>query len=91
VTSVRTTRPLATQARQGGIDHGESKGLTRAPTAPTCAPNRAWYLATVLDLGSHRIVGFALANRMPDDLFIEAALATRSSLAGAIGHTDRAI
>jgi len=51
------------------------------------------YLATVADVGSRRIVGFALANRMPDDLVIEAieaALGTRGSLAGAVLHTDRA-
>lgn len=50
------------------------------------------YLATVVDLGSRRIVGWSLARRMPDDLVIEAideALRTRGSLAGAIFHSDR--
>jgi len=44
----------------------------------------------VADVGSRRIVGFALANRMPDELVVEVALDTRGSLAGAVLHTDRA-
>jgi len=46
----------------------------------------------VLDLGSRRTVGWALANRMPDYLLaeaIDAALETRCSLAGAVLHSDR--
>jgi len=46
----------------------------------------------VLDLGSRSIVGWALANRMPNYLLaeaIDAALEARGSLAGAVLHSDR--
>ncbi|MFJ5830676.1 IS3 family transposase [Streptomyces sp. NPDC093089] len=49
------------------------------------------YLATVLDLASRRLAGWALADHMRADLVIDALAAaerTRGSLHGAIMHTD---
>jgi transposase InsO family protein len=49
------------------------------------------YLATVLDLASRRLAGWAIANHMRTDLVTDALAAaerTRGSLAGAIMHTD---
>jgi putative transposase len=51
------------------------------------------YLADVLDLGSRRVVGFAMDDRMPDDLVMAAmdmAVATRGGeVAGTLFHHDR--
>ena len=49
------------------------------------------YLATVMDLASRRLAGWAVADHMRTDLVIDALKAaehTRGSLAGAIMHTD---
>jgi transposase InsO family protein len=49
------------------------------------------YLATVLDLNSRRLVGYAIADHMRTDLVLDALAAaqrTRGSLHGAILHTD---
>jgi transposase InsO family protein len=49
------------------------------------------YLATVIDLCSRRLVGWAIADHMRTELVIDALTAaerTRGSLAGAILHTD---
>ncbi|GAA1804791.1 hypothetical protein GCM10009682_28110 [Luedemannella flava] len=49
------------------------------------------YLATVIDLHSRRLVGWAIADHMRTDLVIDAlhaAQRTRGSLNGAIMHTD---
>jgi transposase InsO family protein len=49
------------------------------------------YLATVIDLASRRLVGWAIADHMRTELVIDAldaARRTRGSLAGAIMHTD---
>jgi transposase InsO family protein len=49
------------------------------------------YLATVLDLASRRLAGWAIADHMRADLVIDALKAaerTRGSLSGAILHTD---
>jgi transposase InsO family protein len=49
------------------------------------------YLATVIDLASRRLVGWAIADHMRTDLVIDAlndALKTRGSLRGAIFHSD---
>ncbi len=49
------------------------------------------YLATVMDLASRRLAGWAVADHIRVDLVIDAlktAEATRGSLAGAILHTD---
>jgi transposase InsO family protein len=50
------------------------------------------YLATVMDLCSRRLVGWAIADHMRTELVIDALRAaqrTRGSLAGAVFHTDR--
>jgi transposase InsO family protein len=52
---------------------------------------RPLYLATVIDLCSRRLAGFAIADHMRADLVVDALAAaerTRGSLAGAIMHTD---
>ncbi|MDT0421063.1 IS3 family transposase [Streptomyces evansiae] len=49
------------------------------------------YLATVIDLASRRLVGWAIADHMRADLVTDAlaaAIRTRGSLAGSIMHTD---
>ncbi|MEV6994412.1 IS3 family transposase [Streptomyces sp. NPDC093228] len=49
------------------------------------------YLATVIDLASRRLAGWAIADHMRTDLVIDALAAaerTRGSLAGAVLHTD---
>jgi transposase InsO family protein len=49
------------------------------------------YLATVMDLCSRRLAGWAIADHMRTELVIDALRAaerTRGSLAGAIFHTD---
>ena len=49
------------------------------------------YLATVIDCHSRRLVGWALADHMRTELVVnalEAAAATRGSLAGSIFHSD---
>ncbi|MGG7568876.1 IS3 family transposase [Streptomyces sirii] len=49
------------------------------------------YLATVIDLCSRRLAGWAIADHMRTDLVIDALAAaerTRGSLAGAVMHTD---
>ncbi|MEU1282563.1 IS3 family transposase [Streptomyces sp. NPDC005805] len=49
------------------------------------------YLATVIDLASRRLAGWAIADHMRTDLVTDAlaaAIRTRGSLAGSIMHTD---
>ncbi|MGW2184282.1 IS3 family transposase, partial [Streptomyces sp. NPDC001732] len=49
------------------------------------------YLATVIDLASRRLTGWAVADHMRTDLVIDALAAaerTRGSIAGAVMHTD---
>ncbi|MCH0543507.1 IS3 family transposase [Streptomyces sp. MUM 203J] len=49
------------------------------------------YLATVIDLASRRLVGWAVADHMRTDLVLDALAAaerTRGSLTGAVMHTD---
>ncbi|WP_282688580.1 MULTISPECIES: IS3 family transposase [unclassified Streptomyces] len=49
------------------------------------------YLATVIDLASRRLAGWAVADHMRTDLVIDALAAaerTRGSLAGSVMHTD---
>ncbi|KZM69845.1 hypothetical protein AWN90_04335 [Nocardia terpenica] len=51
---------------------------------------RFLYLASVIDLYSHRLAGWSIADHMRTDLItdaLRAAAATRGSLAGAILHT----
>jgi len=70
------------------------------------APNRKWagdisyiwtregwlYLAVMIDLRSHRVIGWAVSNRLKRDLAIRAldmAIALRRPPPGCIHHTDR--
>jgi transposase InsO family protein len=57
------------------------------------ATSGGWaYLATVIDLASRRVVGWALADHMRTELIsdaLEMAIATRRPSAGAIFHSDR--
>ncbi|MGK5497275.1 IS3 family transposase [Streptomyces sp. URMC 125] len=55
------------------------------------ASGRFLYLATVIDLASRRLAGWAIADHMRTGLVIDALAAaerTRGSLAGAVLHTD---
>jgi putative transposase len=80
--------------------------LQRAFGPDAFTPNRAWvgdisylrtwegwcYLATVIDLASRRVVGFALADHMRTSLVCEAldmALRARRPAPGLIFHSDR--
>jgi putative transposase len=50
------------------------------------------YLATVIDIASRRVVGFALADHLRTELVADAlanAVATRDPAAGVIFHSDR--
>ncbi|MFB6395927.1 IS3 family transposase [Polymorphospora lycopeni] len=94
---LRTTVPDPAAAKAPDL-------IGRDFTAP--APNRRYvgditylpvgergflYLATVIDLHSRRLAGWAIADHMRTDLVIDAlhaARQTRGSLAGAIMHTD---
>ncbi|WP_326773053.1 IS3 family transposase [Streptomyces sp. NBC_01445] len=52
---------------------------------------KSCYLATVIDLASRRLAGWAIADHMRADLVTDAlaaAIRTRGSLAGSIMHTD---
>lgn len=70
------------------------------------APNQKWagdityiwtregwvYLAVIIDLFSRRVIGWAISNRMKQDLAIRAlnmAVALRRPPPGCIHHTDR--
>ncbi|MFT3851352.1 MAG: IS3 family transposase [Ilumatobacteraceae bacterium] len=70
------------------------------------APDRAWcqdityiatgegwlYLASVLDLGSRRLVGYSMADHMRTELVTDAlsmAVAARGGVSGVIAHADR--
>jgi transposase InsO family protein len=95
---VRTTTPEPTPPAIPDLVHGEF-------TAP--APDVLWvgdityirtwegwlYLATVIDVFSRRVIGFALAEHMQASLVCEAlimAVATRGgTVAGVIFHSDR--
>jgi putative transposase len=72
----------------------------------TAAPNKVWvtdithipcregklYLANVLDLCTHRLVGWALGSRMTEDLVLSAldqAFAAKKPAPGLIHHSDR--
>ena len=90
--------------RRDPVQQPAPDALKRDFTA--AAPNRVWvadityiptwagfgYLATVLDVFSRRIVGWAFANHMRADLVVDAvdmAIQTRRPLPGAIHHSDQ--
>lgn len=97
---VRTTdsahsHPVApnTLARQfavaeiGGVDRVWTSDITYVPTQD------GWlYLAAVLDLGSRRVVGWAMRETLDEAVVLEAlrmALAHRQPRAGLLAHSDR--
>ena len=50
------------------------------------------YLASVLDLGSRRLLGYSMADHMRTELVLDAlgmAIAARDGVAGVIAHADR--
>jgi transposase InsO family protein len=56
-----------------------------------CADGQNLYLATVIDCFSRRLVGWSIADHMRTSLVadaLQAAAATRGSLAGAVFHSD---
>ena len=94
---VRTTIP--------GDDNFEIPDLLRRRFAPGC-PDIAWvgdityiptsegwlYVASVIDLGSRRLIGYSMADHMRTELVADAlhtAAATRGDTTGVIFHGDR--
>lgn len=77
-----------------GHDFTASKPNTKYVGDITYLPvdgGRFLYLATVIDLASRRLAGWAIADHMRTDLVLDALAAaerTRGSLAGAVMHTD---
>ena len=77
-----------------GRDFGAEEPNTKYVGDITYLPigeGRFVYLATVMDLCSRRLAGWAIADHMRSDLVIDALAAaerTRGSLAGAIFHSD---
>ncbi|MFF1916928.1 IS3 family transposase [Streptomyces sp. NPDC058239] len=60
-------------------------------TYPSVGGGKFCYLATVIDLCSRRLAGWAIADHMRAELVTDAlaaAIRTRGSLAGALMHTD---
>lgn len=68
-------------------DQAWAADMTYVPTG------EGWlYLAVVLDVGSRRVIGWAVAARLADELALTAlrrALAYRTPVAGALHHSDR--
>ena len=74
----------------GAPDHAWVQDITYIPTG------EGWlYLASVLDLGSRRLLGYSMADHMRTELVLDAltmAVAARGgdhAVAGVIGHADR--
>lgn len=71
----------------GGVDRVWTSDITYIPT------QEGWlYLAAVLDLGSRRVVGWAMRESLEEALALDAlrmALAQRRPGAGLIAHSDR--
>ncbi|SCF61853.1 Transposase InsO and inactivated derivatives [Streptomyces sp. Ncost-T10-10d] len=77
-----------------GRDFTASEVNTKYVGDITCLPlagGRFRYRATVIDLASRRLAGWAIADHMRAELVVDALTAaerTRGSLAGAVMHTD---
>ncbi|MEU9136954.1 IS3 family transposase [Streptomyces sp. NPDC048404] len=93
----RTTAPdpsAATAPDLIGRDFTAGKPNTKYVGDITYLPidgGKFCYLATVIDLASRRLAGWAIADHMRADLVTDAlaaAIRTRGSLAGSIMHTD---
>ena len=91
-TNNRHTHPIAPNVlnRQFRADRPNQKWVSDITYIPTA---EGWlYLATVMDLFSRKIVGWAMAARMTTDLVVKAltmALASRQPKAGLLHHSDR--
>jgi transposase InsO family protein len=89
----------ATRPDLVGRDFGIDPGQPTAPDARWCGDItyihtwQGWlYLATVIDLASRRVVGWAVADHLRTDLVAEAlsdAVTRRRPAAGVIFHSDR--
>ena len=62
-------------------------------TSPTSTPWEGWlYLATVIDIASRRVVGYALTDHLRTDPIADAltnAVSTRNPDPGVVFHSDR--
>lgn len=71
----------------GGVDRVWASDITYIPT------EQGWlYLAVVLDLGSRRVIGWAMRTTLEEGLVLDAlrmALATRRPPPGLLQHSDR--
>jgi transposase InsO family protein len=91
-TDSRHHRPVAENHlnREFAVDHPQPAWVGDITYLPT---REGWlYLATVIDLRTRRVLGYSLAERMPDDLVRQAflnALATSPSTDGVLFHSDR--
>jgi len=91
-TNAHHRHPIATHVLQRDFAPGAIN--TRLVTDITYIPtNEGWlYLAAVMDLGSRKIIGWAMDRIMNTALIIKAlamAVTERGSIAGAIHHSDR--
>jgi transposase InsO family protein len=105
---VRTTRTSCVNLWRAGCGESRTSGSEGGPEKPTngnagralrsdpytyIATWEGWgYLATVIDLASRRVVGWALADHMRTDLVADAlrmACVHRRPPAGVIFHSDR--
>jgi transposase InsO family protein len=93
----RTTVPDPAAAKASdliGLDFTADKPNTKYVgdiTYPPIEGGKFRYLATVIDLASRRLAGWAIAGHMRTNLVTDAlaaAVRTRGSLAGSIMHTD---
>ena len=85
-----TRSPISSAARSHPA-HPMSRGAKTSPTSPT---GEGWlYLASVLDLGTRRLLGYSMADHMRTELVLDAlamAVAARGgNVAGVIAHADR--
>ena len=78
---------------RAGLHRPERPTPAGAATSPTCQTVDGWaYTATVIDLHSRKVVGYAVADHLRTSLIVEAlaaALVTRRPPAGMIFHSDR--
>ena len=85
---LRDPRPRGSLLRPGAPDRAWVQDITYVPTG------EGWlYLASVLDLGSRRLLGYSMADHMRTELVLDAlgmaVAAHGGAVAGIIGHADR--
>jgi transposase InsO family protein len=85
-----------TSGSEGGPEKPTSRNTSRALRPDPYTYIRTWegwaYLATVIDLASRRVVGWAMADNMETDLVADAlrmAIAERAPAPGLLFHSDR--